>query len=66
MQPKDENEMQDMIYTSIESGSPSFVRYPRGSGLGVEIAETPTALDIGKAEVLEERFNWVYGHWAIL
>ena len=54
MQPKDENEMQDMIYTSIESGSPSFVRYPRGSGLGVEIAETPTALDIGKAEVLEE------------
>ncbi|MBT3636510.1 MAG: 1-deoxy-D-xylulose-5-phosphate synthase [Opitutae bacterium] len=54
MQPKDEDELQDMMATGIESGLPSFVRYPRGAGVGVERKEKPEALPIGKAEVLRE------------
>ena len=54
MQPKDEDELQDMMSTGIESGQPAFVRYPRGAGRGIERKETPTPLPIGKAEVLRE------------
>ena len=54
MQPKDEDELQDMMATGIESGLPSFVRYPRGSAVGVERKDKPEALPIGKAEVLRE------------
>jgi 1-deoxy-D-xylulose-5-phosphate synthase len=54
MQPKDEDELQDMMATGIDSGQPSFVRYPRGEGRGVERKETPSPLPIGKAEVLRE------------
>ena len=54
MQPKDEDELQDMMATGIESGLPSFVRYPRGSAVGVERKDKPEALPIGKAEVLRK------------
>jgi len=53
MQPKDEDELVDMMKTALECGCPAFVRYPRGAGLGVEIKETAQALPIGQAEVLE-------------
>ncbi len=33
--PKDENELQNLLYTAINSGRPMAVRYPRGTGLGV-------------------------------
>ncbi len=64
MQPKDEDELQDMMATGIESGFPSFVRYPRGSAVGVERKDKPEALPIGKAEVLREGENcaiWALG-----
>jgi len=35
--PKDENELQHMLYTAIRSGKPYAVRYPRGVALGVEL-----------------------------
>ena len=54
MQPKDEDELQDMMATGIESGLPSFARYPRGSAVGVERKDKPEALPIGKAEVLRK------------
>jgi len=54
MQPKDEDELQDMMATGIGSGLPSFVRYPRGAGTGVFRKEKPAVLPIGKAEVLRE------------
>ena len=54
MQPKDEDELQDMIATGIRSGSPAFVRYPRGEGRGVERKETPVPIEIGKAELLRD------------
>ena len=52
MQPKDEDELQDMMATGITSRQPSFIRYPRGEGTGIERKQKPTPLEIGKAEVL--------------
>ena len=63
MQPKDEDELQDMMVTGIESGSPAFIRYPRGEGIGVERKSKPIPLEIGKAEVLRE--GKICSIWAI-
>ncbi|MDG1324929.1 MAG: 1-deoxy-D-xylulose-5-phosphate synthase [Opitutales bacterium] len=54
MQPKDEDELQDMMATGITSGSPSFIRYPRGEGVGVQRKHIPVPLEIGKAEIIRE------------
>ena len=54
MQPKDEDELADMLATGLDLGQPSFIRYPRGAGVGVDIKETPDILEIGKAELLSE------------
>jgi len=63
MQPKDEDELVDMLHTGIELGSPAFIRYPRGPGLGVAIKDKPERLEIGHAEVLREGSNIVL--WAL-
>jgi len=63
MQPKDEDELQDMMATGITSGSPSFVRYPRGEGVGVKRKDKPVPLEIGKAEIL--RKGTTCSIWAI-
>ena len=63
MQPKDEDELQDMMITGIESGSPAFIRYPRGEGIGTKRKSRPLPLEIGKAEVL--RSGSVTSIWAI-
>src|SRR5712671_2555322 len=54
MQPKDEDEFVDMLWTmSHYNSGPIAVRYPRGSGPGVKIKPEPKLLDIGKAEVVK-------------
>jgi 1-deoxy-D-xylulose-5-phosphate synthase len=52
MAPADENECRQMLYTAYQLNGPAAVRYPRGSGSGVAIEKTMTALPVGKAEVL--------------
>jgi 1-deoxy-D-xylulose-5-phosphate synthase len=54
MAPKDEAEMRDMLLTGIEHDAPAAIRYPRGSGFGVDISDTPKVLEIGKAEILRD------------
>jgi 1-deoxy-D-xylulose-5-phosphate synthase len=63
MQPKDEDELVDMLHTSLELGSPAFIRYPRGPGYGVKIKDKPKRLEIGHAEVIREGSNIVL--WAL-
>ncbi|HSI63810.1 MAG TPA: transketolase C-terminal domain-containing protein, partial [Candidatus Saccharimonadia bacterium] len=54
MQPKDEDEFVDMLWTMANHDSgPIAVRYPRGSGTGAKPKEKPVLLEIGKAEVVE-------------
>ena len=54
MDPKDENELQDMMFTALQHDGPSAIRYPRGTGPGMPVKDVPQALEIGKAEVLRE------------
>ncbi|MBM9605881.1 1-deoxy-D-xylulose-5-phosphate synthase [Desulfopila inferna] len=54
MAPKDERELQNMLYTAVQHGGPTAVRYPRGSGFGVELVESLERLEIGKGELLHE------------
>jgi 1-deoxy-D-xylulose-5-phosphate synthase len=52
--PKDENELQHLLFTAIFSGRPFAIRYPRGLGLGVELDQTLKSIPIGRGEVLQE------------
>ncbi|GFO70291.1 1-deoxy-D-xylulose-5-phosphate synthase 2 [Geomonas limicola] len=54
MAPKDENELQHMLYTGLQLPGPSAVRYPRGSGCGVPIDQIFKALPVGKGELLRQ------------
>ena len=64
MAPKDENELRHMLLTAIEyNDGPISLRYPRGSGVGVDISESLHTLPIGKAETLQEGADLTI--WAI-
>lgn len=54
MVPKDEDELQDMMYTAMLHEGPSAIRYPRGTGPGATVKAQPVALEIGKAEVISD------------
>ncbi|HUW39278.1 MAG TPA: 1-deoxy-D-xylulose-5-phosphate synthase [Rhodocyclaceae bacterium] len=51
MAPADENECRLMLYTAFQLNTPAAVRYPRGTGPGVEIRKPMQALSLGKGEV---------------
>ena len=53
MQPKDEEEFADMLWTMANyHEGPVAIRYPRGAGTGAVPKKTPRLLEIGKAEVI--------------
>ncbi len=54
MVPKNENELQHMLYTATLMGGPCALRYPRGSVIGVGLDPELKALEIGKGEVIKE------------
>jgi 1-deoxy-D-xylulose-5-phosphate synthase len=55
MQPKDEEEFVDMLWTMVHyQGGPIAIRYPRGAGTGAVSKKIPQLLPIGKAELLRE------------
>jgi len=55
MAAADEAELTHMVHTMVahETG-PIAVRYPRGSGVGIEIPAEPRLLEIGKGRVVRE------------
>lgn len=54
MAPKDEPELQHMLYSALEYNRPVALRYPRGSGIGHDLVTEYELLPYGKAEVLSE------------
>ena len=55
MAPSDEAELVKMINTSIDiDDKPSAIRYPRGSGVGLELPSIEEKLEIGKGRVIQE------------
>lgn len=53
MAPKDENELQHLLYTAICHNGPSALRYPRGSGENIALSKQFQELPIGKGELLK-------------
>jgi 1-deoxy-D-xylulose-5-phosphate synthase len=55
MAAADEAELVHMVHTmAVHDGGPIAVRYPRGEGRGVELPETPQALEIGKGRIVRQ------------
>ncbi len=51
MTPSDENECRQMLTTGFRHDGPSAVRYPRGAGIGAEVAKELVPLTIGEAQL---------------
>ncbi|OGO20768.1 MAG: 1-deoxy-D-xylulose-5-phosphate synthase [Chloroflexi bacterium RBG_16_50_9] len=50
--PKDENELQHLLYTAVKAGRPMAVRYPRSAGLGVKLDTVLHEIPVGQGEIL--------------
>jgi len=54
MAPSDELECRRMLSTGLSLDQPSAVRYPRGTGTGVEFRRDLDTLPVGKARIVRE------------
>lgn len=69
MQPSNEDELADMLWTGLQHSGPSFIRYPRGAAEGVTCKANPIQLEIGKAVVVREGSDvqfWALGPWVTI
>ncbi len=54
MAPSDENELRNMLHTSLACDLPAAFRFPRGSAEGVAVDAVPQALPVGKGRVARD------------
>ncbi|WP_461833757.1 1-deoxy-D-xylulose-5-phosphate synthase [Desulfothermus sp.] len=54
MAPKDERELQNMLYTALLMDSPVAIRYPRGRGKGVDLKNNYKKIAVPKGEILRQ------------
>lgn len=54
MAPANENECRQMLYTGYLHNGPASVRYPRGTGPGVNVEKEMTALTLGTAKIIRQ------------
>ena len=52
--PADENECRQLLSTAFAQNSPVAVRYPRGSGAGVEVKSSLDGLPFGRGEIRKQ------------
>jgi 1-deoxy-D-xylulose-5-phosphate synthase len=52
--PKDEDELQHLLYSATRSRHPMAVRYPRSAGLGVDMATELHLIPTGEGELLRD------------
>jgi 1-deoxy-D-xylulose-5-phosphate synthase len=52
--PRDENQLQHLLATAVESGAPFALRFPRGAATGCAIDPDPKPLPIGRGEILRD------------
>ncbi len=52
--PRDENELQQLLFTAVNAGRPMAIRYPRGRGPGVPLQHSLQRITIGEGEILRE------------
>ena len=66
MQPKDEDELVDMLWTAFSMEQPTFIRIPRGAATGATTKDHPESVPVGRADVLREGCEiqiWALGPW---
>jgi len=51
-QPGDEADLANLLHSAFKWGKPVVIRYPRGSGPGVQVPDSPVELKIGKASII--------------
>lgn len=54
MAPSDEDECRKLLQTGYEFNGPAAVRYPRGTGRGIELTPTLNAVPIGQSRILRK------------
>jgi 1-deoxy-D-xylulose-5-phosphate synthase len=52
--PRDENELQHMMWSALSYGHPVSIRFPKARGLGVPMDEAFRTIPVGRSEVLKE------------
>ena len=52
--PADEDELQHLLYSAVCCHQPFAIRYPRGGGQGITLANEFQKLSIGKGEIVRE------------
>ena len=60
MAPKDENELQHMLWSALSYGHPAAVRFPKGASLGVARDEAFKKIPLGRGEVLKEGLDLLF------
>lgn len=66
MQPKDEDEQVDMLFSAFDYKKPVFIRWPRGTAQGTPIKKEPAKVELGKAETIRTGKDvqfWALGPW---
>ena len=53
MQPRNEFELGNMLYTASRLNKPVVIRYPRGAGTGSALPQEYRELEVGRAEVMQ-------------
>lgn len=66
MAPRDENELQHMLWSALAYGHPASVRFPKAKGLGVPMDDELRVLPLGKSELLRDGRDvlFAFGHMA--
>jgi 1-deoxy-D-xylulose-5-phosphate synthase len=54
MAPKDENELQHMLWSGLAYGHPASVRFPKAKGLGVPLDAALQVLPLGQSELIKD------------
>ena len=54
MAPKDENELQHMLWSALTYGHPASVRFPKAKGLGVPLDEQLHVIPPGRSELVKD------------
>jgi len=64
MAPRDENELQHMLWSALAYGHPASVRFPKAKGLGVPMDKELRVLPLGKSELLRDGRDvlFAFGH----
>jgi 1-deoxy-D-xylulose-5-phosphate synthase len=65
VQPKDEAQLANLLYSAIKWDKPVVIRYPRGAGPGAALPESFSEVEMGKAEVLSPAMDCDVWIWAL-